>query len=68
MNNKPTFTGSEIAAAGILAFAFAVVIAFIAYHAPIIGAGALALSLWPILLAVYDYDRTDPKGDNNGDH
>lgn len=68
MSNKPTFTGSEIAAAGILAFAFAVIIAFIAHHAPLIGAGTLMLGLWPILLAVYDYDRTAPKDDNDGDN
>lgn len=56
-NKRSPFTGSEIAAAAILSFAYAVVIGIITTLLPALGVGVLTLTVWPILLAVYDYDR-----------
>lgn len=66
-NKRNPFTASEYAAAGILSFAYAVIIGIITTLCAPIGIGALMLTAWPLLLAVYDYDRIMGDGDNGDD-
>lgn len=58
MDKKPAkFTVSEMLAAVILSGAFAVVIGIIITLNAVIGCITLTLCTFPLLLAVYDYDR-----------
>lgn len=66
-NRRKPFTASEYAAAGILAFTYAVIIGIITTLCAPIGVGVLMLSAWPLLLAVYDYDRIVGDDDDGND-